>query len=213
MEGKENKSMEAPQDNKNKKGTDREPYLKNLTLTNKLILGALLLVVIGIMLTYLPRGKELLLAEPTFIGEVLTPVTETITTEVAETYEEALEMKLEAILGQLEGAGKARVMVTTSTSDEVILAEEVVECIQETDETDKSGGVKSNTKQDTTRKIVMQQGNTPIVIKENKPQIEGVLVLAEGADDSLVKNAIIQAVASVLDVPVHKIAVFKMATN
>ena len=59
----------------------------------------------------------------------------------------------------------------------------------------------------------MEKGGTPFIIKENKPQVEGVLVLAEGADDVNIKNAIIQSVSSLLDVPVHKIAVYKMVNN
>ena len=180
---------------------------KKLNKTQIGMLVALGLVVLGIVATYIPWGKA---TETTFVAS--TVLTEKNTNK-ERSYEEELEYKLEEILGELAGAGQTKVMVTTSTSDERVLAEEVVEVIQDTDETDKSGRTKSNSKQDVERKVVMQKGDTPFVIKENRPQIEGVLVLAKGADNATVKNAIIQAVASVLGVPVHKIAVFKMATN
>ena len=47
------------------------------------------------------------------------------------------------------------------------------------------------------------------VVKENKPEIKGVLILAEGADDSTVRSEITEAVSRVLEVPVHKISVLK----
>ncbi|MGL4799185.1 MAG: hypothetical protein ACRCWY_07295 [Cellulosilyticaceae bacterium] len=181
-----------------------------LSTTEKLFLGVLMLVAVGIVVSYFPWGEKP--AAPTVALEGA-QVAEEKKLVGEDDYEALLEEKLEMILKSLEGAGQAKVMVTTSTSNEKVLAEEVVQCIQDTDETDKSGRSKSNTKEDLERKVVMQKGDIPFIVKENRPEIEGVLVLAEGADDSNVKNAIIQAVSSVLDVPVHKIAVFKMATN
>ena len=129
------------------------------------------------------------------------------------TYEELLEIRMEEILGNLDGAGNAKVMITTSGSTEKVVAEEVVQNKQGTEETTGSGTKKTSEKEDVERKVVMEKGGTPFIIKENKPQVEGVLVLAEGADDVNIKNAIIQSVSSLLDVPVHKIAVYKMVNN
>lgn len=181
---------------------------KNFNTTQKLMLVGLGLVVLGILATYIPwGGKD---TQPTF--EAAAPhVVEDKKEKKELSYEEDLEQKLGAILKELEGAGETKVMVTTRTSNEQVLAEEVVQVIESTDETDAAGRTKTDNKQDVERKVVMQDGDTPFIIKENRPEIEGVLVLAEGADNVEVKNAIIQAVASVLNVPVHKIAVFKMA--
>lgn len=180
-----------------------------MNTTKKLTLIGLGLVIVGILATYFPwqpkeiptsadiKAKETLAAAPTVQQEL--------------SYEELLEMRLESILAQLEGAGLTEVMVTVSAGQEKVLAEEVVECVQDTNEVTTNGTNKNTTRQDLEKKIVLQEGEIPFVVKENRPDIEGVLVLAEGADDTTLKNAIIQAVSSVLDVPVHKIAVYKMA--
>lgn len=183
--------------------------------TTKLMLGALILIAVGILATYLPWGKSPETAVPTVAQAEATPDEGEWSKEqmVGLTYEELLELRLEGILKELDGAGATKVMVTTSAGEERVLAEEVVECVQGTNETSGSGTTKTTEKQDIERKIVMQDGDTPFIIKENRPEVEGVLVLAEGADDITIKNAIIQAVSSVLDVPVHKIAVYKMAEN
>ena len=60
-----------------------------------------------------------------------------------------------------------------------------------------------------TNDVVLQNGNTPYIVKEYAPEIRGVFILAEGADDSAVKNQITEAVSKLLDVPVHKISVEK----
>lgn len=167
------------------------------------------LVVGGIGLTYLPTSPN--------AQEVASEGVEVVqvgsSNANAMTYEELLEMRMETILASLEGAGQAKVMITTAGSTEKVLAEEVVQNTQGVDETTGSGNKKTSEKQDIERKVVMEKGNTPFVVKENKPKVEGVLVLAEGADDANIKNAIIQSVSSLLDVPVHKIAVYKMVNN
>lgn len=170
------------------------------------------LIVGGILLTYLPQKPN---AQPVMSegNEVVEASTRTANTTSTMTYEELLEMRMETILTSLDGAGVTKVMVTTSSSTEKVLAEEITQNSLDIDELTQSGNKKTSEKQDVERKIVKEKGDTPFVIKENKPQVEGVLVLAEGADDVNIKNAIIQSVSSLLDVPVHKIAVYKMVNN
>lgn len=190
---------------------EKDPNKLQMNRTHKLMIAGLVLVVVGILATYLPSNKDEVPTAVETLAQDVAVETQPFETEL--TYEELLEMRLESILAQLEGAGTADVMVTVSAGQEKVLAEEVVECVQNTNESSQSGSNKNTTRQDQERKIVMQDGDTPFVVKENRPEIEGVLVLAEGANDVNIKNAIIQAVSSVLDVPVHKIAVYKMAEN
>lgn len=183
--------------------------LKELLSRTKAPVAVLLLALVigGITLTYLPEPSTAAVSEGTEMVQVSSGNTQ------ATTYEELLEIRMETILENLDGAGKAKVMITTSGSTEKVVAEEVVQNKQGTEETTGSGSKKTSEKEDVERKVVMEKGGTPFVVKENKPQVEGVLVLAEGADDANIKNAIIQSVSSLLDVPVHKIAVYKMVNN
>ena len=109
----------------------------------------------------------------------------------------------------MEGVGQVSVMVTTYSDEEKVLAEDKNESSQQTDEKDQAGGTRSSQNISSNHQVVLQSGNTPYVIKENKPEIKGVLILAEGADDSVVRSEITEAVASLLDVPVHKVSVLK----
>lgn len=202
---------------KEKDEEEKEPGLvdliQQLGTKVKLPVATLLfmLIVGGILLTYLPDGKVEEVMSGDVVGETATNLKSNISSASTLAYEELLEMRMETILTSLEGAGVTKVMVTTTGSTEKVLAEEVVQNSLDIDEITQAGNRKTSEKQDVERKIVKEKGDTPFVIKETKPQVEGVLVLAQGADDVNIKNAIIQSVSSLLDVPVHKIAVYKMS--
>ncbi|BBP90642.1 hypothetical protein BsIDN1_42600 [Bacillus safensis] len=79
-----------------------------------------------------------------------------------------------------------------------------------TEETDKEGGVRSVTDQTKEEEVVIiKNGNeeTPVVVQTKKPEIRGVLVVAQGVDNVQIKKTIIEAVTRVLDVPSHRVAV------
>lgn len=124
-------------------------------------------------------------------------------------YEQQIEKRLVSILEKMEGVGRVSVMVTTYSNEEKVLASDVTTSSQQSEERDQAGGTRNNMTTNNNQKVVLQSGNTPYVIKENKPTIKGVLILAEGADNSNVRSQIIESVANLLDVPVHKVSVLK----
>lgn len=124
-------------------------------------------------------------------------------------YEENLEKKLISILSKMEGVGSVDVMITIASTKEKVVAEDINASEQTVDEKDQSGGTRMTTQVQENTKVVLQSGNVPYVTKENAPEIKGVIIVAEGADNSEVKAQIMDAVSKVLDVPVHKIFVEK----
>lgn len=138
-----------------------------------------------------------------------TTMTKQIASNEDTNYEAALERKLVNMLSKMEGVGTVSVMVTTSSNKEKVLAQDTTSSVQCTEEKDQAGGTRTTNSQQQTNDVVLQNGNTPYIVKEYAPEIRGVFILAEGADDSMVKNQIIEAVSKLLDVPVHKISVEK----
>ena len=170
---------------------------KNKKFVIILVLGIIL--VIG--LTFLP-----------FNNKQKQPITTTIkqvTSSNDQDYATALEKRLVNMLSKMEGAGAVSVMVTIEANEEKVLAEDKSSHSQRTEEKDQAGGTRITDSMQQTNDVVLQNGNTPYVVKEYAPKIRGVFILAEGADDSMVKNQIIEAVSKLLDVPVHKISVEK----
>ena len=81
-------------------------------------------------------------------------------------------------------------------------------------ETDAQGSTRQNNEASRSEVSVYTKDDTgqdiPWVIKEIEPEIEGVLVAAEGGADEVVAGEITQAVQVLFDIPVHKIKVVKM---
>ncbi|WP_054739210.1 hypothetical protein [Cellulosilyticum ruminicola] len=169
----------------------------------KYLLIAVGLAIAGIAITFipLPGGNH------SKNNTTVQTVKSTARTET--NYEQQIEKRLVAILEKMEGVGQVSVMVTTYSNEEKVLAADTTSNNQQTEEKDQAGGTRNSMTNSSNQKIVMQSGNTPYVVKENKPTIKGVLILAEGADNSNIRSQIIESVANLLDVPVHKVSVLK----
>ena len=166
-----------------------------------LLIAGIVLVAIGF--TFWPsnnNGKQ--------TKSVTTTIKQSVTNEEA-SYEAAIEKKLTNMLGKMEGVGSVSVMVTINANEEKVLAEDTSSSSQRTEEKDQAGGTRTTDSVQQTNDVVLQNGNTPYIVKEYAPEIRGVFILAEGAGDSMVKNQITEAVSKLLDVPVHKISVEK----
>ena len=80
-----------------------------------------------------------------------------------------------------------------------------------TDETGSTTTVRETEQEETTVYEETQDGRQiPYVVKEYEPEIEGVIVAAQGADQPAVVQNILEAVQALLKVEVHKVKVLKM---
>lgn len=128
-------------------------------------------------------------------------------------YEEELEERLETILTQMEGVGRVEVMITLeSSAREVIEKDYATQQEQSSDEVSLTGQT-SVSKEENTVYADTDVGNVPYVVQEIYPEVEGVLVVAEGGDDSYVNLAIVDAIQALFGIDVHKIKIVKMNTN
>ncbi len=122
-----------------------------------------------------------------------------------------LEAKLKSVLAQMQGVGKVEVMITYESSGEEIPAYDIKKSESSTQEKDNEGGSRSITQVDCDSALAYEDspegGKDPVILKETEPEVRGVLVVAEGADNVIVRQRIISAVTVVLDVPVHKVEV------
>lgn len=128
----------------------------------------------------------------------------------ADCFEQKTEERLEGILAHMADVGAVQVMITVESTHENVLAKNTSYTTSNTQEEDHGGGTRVAKQEDDKKDIVLQNGNVPYVLKENAPQIKGVLVLAENGDKIEVQNAIMHAVSSVLDIPPHKISIQRL---
>lgn len=131
-------------------------------------------------------------------------------------YVSGMEARLEEVLGQMEGVGKVKVMITVSDAGERVVEKDRISENSVTTETDSAGGSRSVTENgDEEETIYVKTGDetTPYVQKQKMPTVEGVVVVAEGGDKSRVAANISESVMALLPVEAHRIKVVKMCSK
>lgn len=127
------------------------------------------------------------------------------------------EEKLEESLRYVEGAGQVRVLITLAGSEEQILTRDGKEEVSDTLETDAAGGSRhvSETKLDKSvvRTVDERGKEVPLVVRTISPEVEGVVVITQGAGSARVRRDIIEAIQVLFEVDMNRIAIIKMKTN
>lgn len=136
-------------------------------------------------------------------------VEETVQSEADQSGDDAateLERRLEETLSLIDGAGKVRVMITLKDTGEKVVEKDVsrrsdagADGAQNTDLSQSSVYEKEGSKE------------TPYISNELTPQVEGVLVVAQGGGNSMVKQNILQSVMALFPLEAHKITIVKMS--
>lgn len=122
----------------------------------------------------------------------------------------AFEDKIKGVLENIVGVGTVDVMVTVDSTEELVVQRNVKDSQQLTEETDANGGKRHMTQYTRDGEIITYEisgDQTPIVTKKLKPQIRGVLVVARGAENKVVKDLITDAVEKGLNVAAYRISV------
>lgn len=131
-------------------------------------------------------------------------------------YAEELEQKLELILENMEWVGKAQVVITFQSSEERVVEKDIPVTRSNTEETDSQGGSRRVNNVDTKESTIYETdsgSSTPYVVKTINPQVEGVLVVCEGAGTGSVSKNITEAIEVLFGIEPHKIKVVKMKTS
>ena len=132
----------------------------------------------------------------------------------AEQYTSYLEEKLEGVLGEMEGVGKVKVMITLSDYGESVVEKDTVDVTSSVNETDSNGGSRNSFEreiQSETVQVENDSGTYPYVGKEILPTIEGIVVVAEGGGNATVVSQISKAAMALFPIEAHKIIVVKMS--
>ncbi len=127
-------------------------------------------------------------------------------------YERELERRVEELLETVDGVGKADVMITLKSSEEKVFRVDRNASDSSTEETDSAGGtrrISSGSREEDTVLTGSGGGESPIVEKELMPEIEGVVVSAQGGGDARIQAEISAALEALFHVPQHKIRVLK----
>lgn len=131
-----------------------------------------------------------------------------------ESYVEKLENRVEEVLSGMEGAGKVQVMITVADTGTEILEKDREINTTDLEESDNAGGKRKNTENGQREEAIYlrdAEGNEiPYVVQRKLPEVTGVVVVAEGAGNTKVKENIIGAVGVLFNLNEHRIKVIRM---
>lgn len=124
-------------------------------------------------------------------------------------YIDSLEIKLEQTLKEIEGVGEVEVIITAKDSGEKIVDKNKSNNKNTVEEEDSNGGKRVSKEENMQEDTVLVDGNSPFILKEEVPEIEGMVVIAQGGDSPTIVSQINDALYALFDVPTHKIKVLK----
>lgn len=132
-------------------------------------------------------------------------------------YTEELEVHLEELFSHMDGAGQVEVMITLASSSEKVVEKDTNGESETIKEEDSAGGNRTTTSAVSEETTVYGDGESnhgnPYVSKELTPKVEGVVVLASGGDNAVVKKNITEATQALFGIDTHKIKIIKKSEN
>ena len=156
----------------------------------------ILLLGISLIIVSIPSGKTKKMNKKS---------TETTAKEDStDLYVKKQERRLVNALKHVEGVGKVKVMITVNSSKEAV--------VNKDSPYEQSSSEKEKTvKEDEQTVLVEENGKkVPYVIKEVEPVVEGVVVVAQGGGNDIIKNQIVEAVSVLFHISSYKVKVLKM---
>lgn len=134
-----------------------------------------------------------------------------------ETYLDQQEKKLQSLLETMEGIGKVQIMITVRSSEELVVEKECPVDRKETKEQDSNGGSRFVNEVHTTENIIYadmgnmsNKSNTPLVVKTILPQIRGVAVVAQGAENIEIRQSVTEIIKSLYGLESYQVKVVAM---
>lgn len=107
-------------------------------------------------------------------------------------YCEKLEERLEEILPKIQGVGNVNVMITARNYGKIKLAQNENDKTRQTVVLNQKGG-----------------GEDAKIVEESLPEIQGVIIAADGGKSDKVKKELTEAVNALLGIEAHKIKIFE----
>lgn len=169
-----------------------------------ILLTGLLLVVIAI-----PTKKTQTVQDA---DEMVNAKMAVASTDITE-YSEYLEGKIAGALEHVSGVGKTEIIITFSSNGQKIVEKDQQSDSQKTAEADSAGGTRNSEDRSSERTSVYIQeadgSQTPYISEELLPEIQGVVVIAEGGDNAVVVKNITEAIQALFGLEAHKIKIMK----
>jgi stage III sporulation protein AG len=134
-------------------------------------------------------------------------------TQISDSYEEKTKKELVDTLSDIDGVGRISIMINYESGEQSVPAFNEVDSNKRIEEKDNEGGLRITTENNKNQEIVMINNgseNKPLVVKQYNPKISGVMIVAEGSENPIVKERLFFAAKTVLNLPGSKVSVMPM---
>ncbi len=165
-----------------------------------IVIFIILLIIVIIVINSLFNNEEVVTPNQSNVNVVSTDVTN-----------DELEAKLKKILSCISGVGSVDVMVSYSNTIMQVPMYDTKENTTTIEEEDVNGGKRKTEEVSNEQNIIYEEKNStkmPAIKQTIMPEVIGVIVVAEGANNSVVKENIKNAVEAVVNIASHRIQVF-----
>jgi stage III sporulation protein AG len=153
---------------------------------------AILIAAVGVTLMLIPGRKQ----------ETAARTAKTADSDDVFSLEET-ERKMEAILGQIEGTGKLRIMLTLAAGSQVHLASDADQSLG--DGMDGSRRIR----QEVVRLNTGSGTQEVVVVGRIYPRYQGAVIVCQGADNAAVRLALTEAVSALTGLGSDRISIVK----
>lgn len=155
------------------------------------------------ILSWIGKYKYVILVGLIGVALLLLPERGSVVTQKEETMPQiqqdiTLQAQLEQLLGQLHGAGKVKLLLTTAQGERYIF------------QTDSDTGQNGELRLETVIVSGSDRQENPVLQQTICPVYQGAVVLCQGAADASVRLAIVEAVSKATGLGSDKICVLKM---
>lgn len=151
--------------------------------------------------------------EPKEMAETKVPeLAAAASAKVAATYEQQMEERVRELLKSVDGVGEVDVMIVLKSSEEKVYRIDTSLSTSLTEETDSAGGQRKIDNRERDESTILTgsgDGQAPVLEKELKPELSGIIISAQGGGSSRVQAEISSAMQALFDLPAHKIKVLK----
>lgn len=129
----------------------------------------------------------------------------------AEAYVSQLEKKINSMISQIDGVGSSEVVITLENGIENVYANSE----RKTSDSNENLSGKSTNRNDTQHDVVIIDGSSgkqALIVTQKEPTVKGVVVVCEGADNSVIVKRVTDAVTKSLDIKTSRVSVVKKQT-
>lgn len=132
-------------------------------------------------------------------------------------YAAQLEERLTSLIGDMDGAGRVRVMITLANAGETVYAQEETRNVDKQAEEVPAEQATATTKvekENIEQRYILVEGENgrreALVKTQIEPRVQGVVVLCDGAGNPVVEQSITHVVTTALNVSTTRVAVVKI---